>query len=95
LPLRPGDGAGRGRDPLVETGWERAFYAAHPIAEAKLLAVFWASLSPASALPPGLRIESLPALAAAARDWSVADQDAARAALGLARLGQSMATATP
>jgi GT2 family glycosyltransferase len=83
------------RDPLVETGWERAFYAAHPIAEAKLLAVFWASLSPASALPPGLRIESLPALAAAARDWSVADQDAARAALGLARLGQSMATATP
>ena len=72
------------RDPLRETGWEAAFYAAHPIAAVKLLAVFWASLSPASALPAAeARIGSLPALEAAARGDNGVDYDAARARLGL------------
>jgi GT2 family glycosyltransferase len=79
------------RDPLVETGWEAAFFAAHPIAEVKLLSVFWASLAPGSPLPEEARIETLPALAAAARGG--ADYDAARAKLGLPALGPAPATA--
>jgi hypothetical protein len=75
------------RDPLTETGWERRFFAAHPIAAVKLLSVFWACLRPNPPLPPAARIESLPALAAAAQARTPAAHDAARAALGLPPLG--------
>jgi glycosyltransferase involved in cell wall biosynthesis len=71
------------RDPLVEAGWEAAFYAAHPILAVKLLAVFWASLSPNSPLSAEARIDSLGALEAAARGDDGTDYDAARAQLGL------------
>jgi GT2 family glycosyltransferase len=74
------------RDPLLDTGWEAAFHAAHPIAAVGLLAVFWASLSPQSPLPDEARICSLPALEAAARGETGADYDAARARLGLLAL---------
>jgi glycosyltransferase involved in cell wall biosynthesis len=79
------------RDPLEEIGWEAAFYAAHPIAEVKLLAVFWASLSPQFPLPDAARITSLPALEAAARSGRDAEHDAARALLGLPVLGPATA----
>lgn len=71
------------RDPLVERSWEAAFHAAHPIPAVGLLAVFWASVTPGGPLPAEARIDSLPALAAAARGESPADYAAARAALGL------------
>ncbi|MFI4976875.1 MAG: glycosyltransferase family 2 protein [Caulobacterales bacterium] len=80
------------RDPLVETDWETAFYAAHPIPAVKLLAVFWASLAPNSPLPAEARIGSLPQLAAAARGETGADYDAARALLGLPALGRPLPT---
>jgi len=71
------------RDPLEETGWEAAFHAAHPVPVVPLLAVFWASVSPRSPLPPEARIASLPALAAAARGETGVDYTVARARLGL------------
>lgn len=74
------------RDPLVERRWEQVFYAAHPILAVKLLAVFWASLDPKSAVPPEARLTSLEALGAAARGDIRADWDAVRAALGLSEL---------
>ena len=74
------------RDPLKNTGWEQVFFAAHPMPEVNLLAVWWASLSPQSPLPPEARITSLPALEAAARGQSGVDYERARAALGLPRL---------
>jgi cellulose synthase/poly-beta-1,6-N-acetylglucosamine synthase-like glycosyltransferase len=77
------------RDPLVDTGWEAAFYAAHPIPAVKLLAVFWASLSPQSQLPAEARILSLPALDAAARGATAVNYDEARRWLGLPALEQS------
>jgi GT2 family glycosyltransferase len=79
------------RDPLVETGWEAVFHAAHPIPAVKLLAVFWASLSPRSPLPDEARITSLPALEAAARGEGGVDYDAARARLGLPDLSPAIA----
>ena len=33
------------RDPLKEPDWEARFYAAHPVPEVKLLALYWASFS--------------------------------------------------
>ncbi len=74
------------RDPLTETRWERAFYAAHPILAVKLLAVFWASLTPNRDLPPEARIGSLSELEAAARGGSGVDYDAVRQRLGLPAL---------
>ena len=71
------------RDPLKETGWEAAFYRLHPTPAAKLLALFWASVSPNSPLPSAARIASLPALEIAARGDNGVDYDAARAQLGL------------
>jgi glycosyltransferase involved in cell wall biosynthesis len=76
------------RDPLVNTGWEVAFYAAHPILAVKLLAVFWASLSPQSPLPAEARILSLPALEAAALGATGVNYDEARTRLGLPALGR-------
>ncbi len=75
------------RDPLEETGWEAVFHAAHPIPAVPLLAVFWASVSPQSGLPPEAQIRSLQDLAAAARGETAADYAAARAQLGLPPLG--------
>jgi len=75
------------RDPLKEVEWEAVFYAAHPLLAVKLLAVFWASLSPDSPLPDEARILSLPALEAAALGTNGVDYDAARARLGLPSLG--------
>ena len=67
------------RDPLQDTRWESAFYAAHPRPVVKLLAVFWASLSPDYAIPADARITSLPALEeAASRYGSGIDYDAIR-----------------
>ncbi|MDR3522123.1 MAG: glycosyltransferase [Acidocella sp.] len=54
------------RDPLVEAGWEQIFYQKHPIAAVALLAVLWRSLAQPPQLPVAARIESLPALEAAA-----------------------------
>lgn len=54
------------RDPLEDTGWERRFYAAHPIPEVALLSLLWASLSETTPCPPEARILSLPQLEAAA-----------------------------
>jgi GT2 family glycosyltransferase len=71
------------RDPLKDTGWEAVFYALHPIRAVKLLAVFWASVSPNSPLPRAARIGSLTELEAAARGGDDVDYDAARARLGL------------
>jgi len=59
----------------------------HPLLAVKLLAVFWASLSPDSPLPDEARILSLPALEAAARGTNGVDYDTARARLGLPSLG--------
>lgn len=73
------------RDPLVESEWEAPFWRAHPIPAVKLLPVFWASLG--GGLPPAMRIESLPDLAAAARGERDLDADAARRLIpGLAPL---------
>jgi glycosyltransferase involved in cell wall biosynthesis len=83
------------RDPLVEQRWEQVFYAAHPILAVKLLAVFWAGLDPRSAAPPEARLTSLAALDAAARGDVRADWDAARAALGLPKLGAAAAAYDP
>jgi hypothetical protein len=67
------------RDPLQDTRWESAFYAVHPLPVVKLLAVFWASLSPGYAIPAEARITSLPALEeAASRYGSGIDYDAIR-----------------
>jgi hypothetical protein len=74
------------RDPLSETRWEQVFYAAHPILAVKLLAVFWAGLAPSRDLPPEARIDSLPALEAAARGGTGVDYDAVRRGLGLPAL---------
>lgn len=54
------------RDPLQDKTWEDLFYAAHPLPEVALLAVFWSSLSDPSPIPDAAKILSLPALAAAA-----------------------------
>jgi GT2 family glycosyltransferase len=81
------------RDPLVDTGWEAAFYAAHPIPAVTLLAVFWASLSPKSPLPAEARILSLPGLEAAARGANGVDYDVARARLGLPALDRGVPAA--
>jgi GT2 family glycosyltransferase len=81
------------RDPLKETDWEAVFHAAHPIPAVPLLAVFWASVSPQSHLPPEARIASLEALAAAARGETSVDYTAARAQLGLPPLGLTGAAA--
>jgi glycosyltransferase involved in cell wall biosynthesis len=66
------------RDPLKDASWEEIFFAAHPLPEVRLLSVFWASLSDGNVVPPALRILSLPALEAAARDGSGYDHQAAR-----------------
>lgn len=71
------------RDPLKETGWETAFYGLHPTRAVKLLAVFWASVSPNSPLPAEARIGSLAELEIAARGDNGVDYDAGRARLGL------------
>jgi len=84
------------RDPLEETDWEAAFYAAHPIPSVKLLAVFWACLSPQSRLAAEERISSLPDLEAAARGETGVNYDAVRARLGLRPLGRpSVVAAQP
>lgn len=80
------------RDPLQETAWEAAFYAAHPMPAVKLLSVFWASLS-ARGDGADLPIRSLADLEAAARGESDLDPDLARARCGLAPLGPSPALA--
>ena len=54
------------RDPLKETDWEQAFYAAHPLPEVALLPFFWASLDQTSSFPPAACIRSLPELSAIA-----------------------------
>ncbi len=74
------------RDPLRETSWEAGFYAAHPIPEVKLLALYWASFSARLPLPPEARIDSLLALERAARGGNGVDYDAARARIGLSPL---------
>ena len=66
------------RDPLQETAWEAAFYAAHPIPCVKLLSVFWASFSASRRVPAEARIDSLPGLAQASRAGSDFDHDAVR-----------------
>lgn len=71
------------RDPLKDNGWEKVFYAAHPILAVKLLAVFWSSLAPGCPLDPTAKIHSIPELDAAARSGKEALYDAARARLGL------------
>jgi hypothetical protein len=83
------------RDPLQDTRWERAFYAAHPLPVVKLLAVLWASLSPGYAIPAEARITSLPALEEAASGYgSGVDYDALRRTiLSLPELGTPMAPA--
>jgi hypothetical protein len=70
------------RDPLEETGWEEAFYRAHPILAVKLLAVFWAGLSGAKRAPGIPSIASLPELAAAARGDDGIDYDEVRRRIG-------------
>jgi glycosyltransferase involved in cell wall biosynthesis len=70
------------RDPLADSRWERAFYAAHPRQIVKLLAVFWASLAPACPIPPEARITSLVELEAAARGDNGIDYDAVRRLIG-------------
>jgi GT2 family glycosyltransferase len=74
------------RDPLKEPGWEAGFFAAHPIPEVKLLALYWASFSTLNRLPAEARIGSLLQLEIAARGDSGIDYDAARARLGLPAL---------
>jgi GT2 family glycosyltransferase len=70
------------RDPLKENEWEAIFFRRHPIAAVKLLAVFWASVSPNSLIPEKERIGSLPQLEIAARGDSGIDYDALRTRLG-------------
>ena len=70
------------RDPLVETGWELAFWRAHPLPEVKLLPVLWACLGAAHRLPPDARIHSLPELEEAARGGRNVDYDAVRRLIG-------------
>lgn len=77
------------RDPLRDTAWETAFLTAHPMPAVALLAVFWASLSPASAIPEPYRIQSLPELERAARGDRGLDYDVARRAIGAAPLGEA------
>jgi GT2 family glycosyltransferase len=74
------------RDPLKETSWEAKFYAAHPMPEVKLLALYWASLSTQIPLPEQARINSLLQLEHAARGHSGVDYDTARARIGLSDL---------
>jgi len=74
------------RDPLVESSWEAVFWRRHPIPAVKLLAVLWASIGAPSRVPAHARIESLPALEAAARDPHGVDYDAVRRAMGLPEL---------
>ena len=75
------------RDPLTEVGWERLFYARHPILAVKLLCVFWASISDNSPVPPEARIHSLPELEDRARGLDGIDYDAVRSAIpGIAPL---------
>jgi glycosyltransferase involved in cell wall biosynthesis len=71
------------RDPLQEADWELIFYHLHPIRAVKLLAVFWASVTPNNLIPAGAKISSLPALELAARGDNGVDYDAVRARLGL------------
>lgn len=75
------------RDPLLNTTWERHFYAEHPEPAVKLLSVFWSCLAPNVPIAPEARIESLPALSAAARGDNGVDYDLVRAQLGLPPLG--------
>jgi len=75
------------RDPLEDTAWEKIFYAMHPLATVKLLAVFWASLSARSRMADATRINSLIELESAARDGNGVDYDVVRAQLGLPALG--------
>lgn len=78
------------RDPLVEADWEAVFWRRHPIPAVKLLAVFWASVGAPQRIPAHARIESLPALEAAARDSRGVDYDAIRRSLGLPELPPAM-----
>jgi glycosyltransferase involved in cell wall biosynthesis len=66
------------RDPLLESGWEEIFYRAHPLPEVRLLAIFWAGLTPGYEIPDEARIGSLPALEAAARGMSGIDYEELR-----------------
>jgi len=75
------------RDPLQNTRWERAFYAEHPEPAVKLLCVFWSCLASNVPIAPEARIDSLPALAAAARGDNDVDYDEVRRTLGLQPLG--------
>ncbi|MCC7040885.1 MAG: glycosyltransferase family 2 protein [Burkholderiales bacterium] len=75
------------RDPLQNTTWERVFYAKYPEPAVKLLSVFWSCLDANVDIPAAARIESLPALAAAARGERDVDYDAIRRGLGLPDLG--------
>lgn len=70
------------RDPLVETGWELAFWRAHPLPAVKLLSVFWACLGEAARVPAEARIRSLPELEQAARGDRHVDYDAVRRMIG-------------
>jgi GT2 family glycosyltransferase len=75
------------RDPLADPEWEQRFYARHPLPAVKLLSVFWAGFSDTATVPPAQRIESLPELAARAREMSDAQIDLLRAQIpGLAPL---------
>lgn len=74
------------RDPLQNTAWERRFYARYPEPAVKLLSVFWSCLAANALVPPAARIESLPALAAAARGEHGVDYDEVRRLLGLPHL---------
>jgi len=79
------------RDPLLNTNWEHMFYAEHPEPAVKLLSVFWSCLAPNAPIAPEARIESLPALAAAARGDNGVDYDEVRRQLGLPALGVAVA----
>ena len=70
------------RDPLQDTRWEVEFYRAHPRLVVKLLAVFWASLSPNNRIPPAAQIRTLPQLEAAGRGDNGIDYDAIRRLVG-------------
>ncbi|MCC6868679.1 MAG: glycosyltransferase [Burkholderiales bacterium] len=82
------------RDPLQNTAWESRFYAQYPEPAVKLLCVFWSSLGANALIAPAERIESLPALAAAARGERGVDYDAVRRRLGLQRLPAPPGVAT-
>ncbi|MBI1262910.1 MAG: glycosyltransferase [Rhizobiales bacterium] len=75
------------RDPLKEADWEPVFLQAQPNPAVALLAVFWASISSTSRVPPEYRISSLLELAAAARGDTGLDYDIARQAIGFVPLG--------